>query len=86
MSDRPHVIRVPKPARSSFQPHRPLAKNSLLQNHVKHFREVEKQLPPEDQTGIPMESIETEGQAADYIRRMTEKMHRLPAKVFPAKA
>jgi hypothetical protein len=80
MAQGPPVIRVPKPARSSYQPNRPFAKNTLLQNHVKHFRELEKQLPPEQQTGIPVDAIETEGQAADYIRRMTGKLHRPPAK------
>jgi hypothetical protein len=72
----PPVIRVPKPSRSSYQPNRPLSKNSLLQNHVKHFRELEKDLPPDQQTGIPLDSITTEGQAAEYIRRMTMKLHR----------
>jgi hypothetical protein len=76
----PPVIRVPRPARSSYQPHRPLGKNALLQNQVKHFHELEKRLPPEQQTGIPLESIETEGHAAEYIRRMTEKLHRPPVK------
>jgi hypothetical protein len=72
----PPVIRVPKPSRSSYQPHRLLSKNSLLQNHVKHFRELEKDLPPGQQTGMPIDSILTEGQAAEYIRRMTVRLHR----------
>lgn len=76
----PPVIRVPRAPRSSYQPHRLLSKNTLLQNHVKHFRELEKDLLPEHQTGIPFDSIETEGQAAEYIRRMTERLHRPPAK------
>ena len=76
----PPVIRVPKPARSSYQPHRLLGKNKLLQNQVKHFHELEKRLPPEQQTGIALESIQTEGHAAEYIRRMTEKLHRPPSK------
>jgi len=80
MAQRPPVIRVPKAARSSYQPHRPLSKNSLLQNQVKHFHELEKKLAAEHQTGIAAHLIETEGQAADYIRRMTEKLHRPPAK------
>jgi hypothetical protein len=74
----PPVIRVPKTARSSYQPHRPLHKNALLQNQVKHFREIEKDLPPEHQSGIPIESIETEGHAAEYIRHITGKLHRPP--------
>jgi hypothetical protein len=71
----PPVVRVPKPARSSYQPHRLLAKNVLLQSQVKHFREMEKQLPPEHQSGIDSEKIQTEGEAADYIRRVTQKLH-----------
>jgi len=77
---KPPVIRVPRPARSSYQPHRPLAKNVLLQNQVKHFRELEKHLAPEHQSGIAHESIQTEGQAAEYIRHVTEKIHRHGAK------
>jgi len=76
----PPVIRVPKPARTFYQPHRPLSKNTLLQSQVKHFRELEKDLPPELQTGVLLEAVETEGQAAEYIRRMTQKLHRPPAK------
>jgi hypothetical protein len=74
------VIRVPKPARSSYQPQRLLSKNTLLENQVKRFRELEKDLPPEHQTSILFDSIHTEGQAAEYIRRMTERLHRPPAK------
>jgi len=77
----PPVIRVPKPARSSYQPHRSLSKNSLLQSQVKHFRELEKDFPAEQQTGIPIDSITTEGQAAEYIRRMTVRLRRPPAGV-----
>jgi hypothetical protein len=76
MDEKAPVIRVPKPPRSSYQPHRPLSKNTLLLNQVKHFREVEKGLPPEHQSGMAHEEIATEGQAAEYIRRITEKLHR----------
>jgi hypothetical protein len=75
---KPLVVRVPKPARSSYQPHRPFTKNGLLQNQVKHFRELEKNLPREQQTGIPHESVKTEADAAGYIRLMTERLHRPP--------
>lgn len=76
--EKPPVVRVPKANRSSYQPHRPLHKNVLLQNQVKHFRELEKDLPLEHQTGTPIESIQTEGQAAEYIRHITLKLHRPP--------
>jgi hypothetical protein len=74
MADHP-VIRVPRAARSSFNPNRPLSKNALLQTQVLHFRHVEGTLPPEEQTGIDVASITTEGQAAGYIRRITLKLH-----------
>ena len=80
MAKRSNVIRVPKPPAASFDMNRPLAKNSLLQSQVKHFHEMEKQLPAEHQTGVPLASIKTEAHAADYIRRMTAKLHRPPAK------
>lgn len=77
---KPPVIRVPKANRDSYQPHRPLHKNVLLQNQVKHFREIEKDLPPEHQSDRSIEFIQTEGQAAEYIRHVTNKLHRLSGK------
>lgn len=77
----PPVIRVPRPNRSkSYQPHRPVTKNTLLLNQVKHFKALEKGLAPEHQTGIAPEQIRTEGEAAAYIKRMTLKMHELHRK------
>jgi hypothetical protein len=75
-----NVIRIPKPSRSSFNMERPLAKNSLLQNQVKHLLELEKTFPPEKQTGTDPKSITTEGRAAEYIRRMTNILHPQTAK------
>jgi len=66
-----NVIRVPKPARSSFNPNRPVTKNTLLKNQIEHFRKLEQKLPPERQTGVDFDSIKTEGQASEYIRKMT---------------
>jgi len=79
----PTVIRVPKPARSSYQPHRPLSKNTLILNQVKHFRELEKDLSREHQSGL-FESViaagATEGLAAEYIRHVTKKLLHPPGK------
>jgi hypothetical protein len=76
----PIVIRVPKTPRSSYQPHRPLWKNTLLQNQVRHFFEVENGLPPDHRTGISYDAIKTEGDAAKDLRQVTEKLHSLGAK------
>jgi len=71
MASKPFVIQVPKAASSSFNKDRPLAKNLLILNQVKHFLEMEKTLSPDRRTGIDPESITTEGGAAEYIRAMT---------------
>jgi hypothetical protein len=70
-----NAIRVPKPSRAAFDKSRPLEKNHLLQAQLRHFREVEKNLGPEQQTGIDVETIATEGEAAEYIRKVTAALH-----------
>ena len=80
MDESPNRIRVPKPSPSSFNPNRPLHKNTLLQSQVKQFREIEKQLPPEHQSGIDHDAIQTESEAAEYIRRVTTRVHPPSAK------
>ena len=45
MAEPSNVIRVPKPSRGSFNMERPLEKNSLLMNQVKHFLALEKAFP-----------------------------------------
>jgi hypothetical protein len=75
-----NVIHVPRPPSSSYNPNRPLAKNTLILSQVKHFREIEKALPPDKQTGIDLESITTEGRAAEYIRALTTALQPKVAK------
>lgn len=68
-------VRVPKPSANSFNKDRPISKNALLENQVKHFHELEKTLLEQLQTGIRFEDVRTEGDAAEYIRRMTAILH-----------
>jgi hypothetical protein len=70
-----NAILVPKPSKTSYNPNRPLEKNTLLLNQLKHFREAEKKLPAEKQTGIDIGFIKTEAQAADYVRKVTAILH-----------
>ncbi len=70
-----NIIRVPKPDRRAYDPERPLNRNSLIQAQVRHFEEAEKNLPPELQTGIEVGAIKTEGEASQYIRKVTEAIH-----------
>jgi hypothetical protein len=71
-----NIIPVPKPSHRAYNPDRPLSGNTLVQAQVMHFQEADKQLPPELQTGVEIKSITTEGQAADYIRKVTEAIHK----------
>jgi hypothetical protein len=75
MSTPDNVIHVPKPSAKAFNPNRPLKGNLLLQTQVKHFHELEKGLAGEQQTGINVESIATEGEASEYVRRLTAILH-----------
>ena len=75
-----NIVRVPKPAAGSFNPKRLVAKNSLLVNQIQHFRNLEQEMPKELQTGIVFASIKTEGEASEYIRKMTAILHPKVAK------
>jgi hypothetical protein len=70
-----NVVVVPRPARGSYNPNRPLAKNTLLLNQVRHFQEAEKKLPVKQRTGHDPKKIRTERHAAEYIKKMTVLLH-----------
>ena len=71
----PKAIKVPKPSGTAYDPHRPLEKNQLIHAQVKHFHEVETQLPEHLRTGMDVATIKTEGQASQYIRKVTKALH-----------
>ena len=66
------VVYFPQP-KSVRDPDRPVS--SLLLAQVKHLREAEKSLPPKYHSGIFSHAIQTEGEAARYIRLVTESIH-----------
>jgi hypothetical protein len=49
--------------------------SSLLLAQVKHLREAEKSLPPKYHSGIFSHAIQTEEEAASYVRAVTEAIH-----------
>jgi hypothetical protein len=76
------VVRVPKPPASAFNLERPVS--SLLKTQIVHLQEAEFRLPVKDQTNIYINRIKTEGEAADYIRKVTEQLHpEAASKVVP---
>jgi hypothetical protein len=63
------TIHVPRPPRSSRDPKRPAS--SLLLTQVEHMHTAEKRLPQRYQSGIYVNAIRTEGEAAEYIGAVT---------------
>ncbi len=68
------LIHVPRPdARSAMNPDRPV--NALLKAQIQHLAGAERNLPLRHRTDIYTNAIKTEGEAAEYIRRVTEAIH-----------
>jgi hypothetical protein len=68
------LIPVPKPPKSAMNPDRPVS--TLLKSQIEYLQEAEFRLPVKMQTNIYINAIKTEGEAADYIRRVTEALHK----------
>ena len=64
------MIHVPRPAKNAFNPNRPVS--GLLKAQTEYLHEAEKRLPLRYQSGIYINAIRTEGEAAKYIRHVTE--------------
>jgi hypothetical protein len=72
------VIVVPKPA-GKLNKDRPI--NTLLEHQVRRLQEIEQAHVPAHRTGMAVDPKHmTEGQAAEYIRRMTTKLQELGPK------
>jgi hypothetical protein len=77
------LIPVHKPPNSAWNPNRPMS--SLLKWQVEHLHEAEKRLPRQHHTDIYVNAIKTEGEAADYIRAVTEAIHNAHAEALRAR-
>jgi hypothetical protein len=71
------VIHVPRPSKTAMNPDRPA--NALLLAQVSHFQHAERQLPLRYRSDIYIHAIRTEGEAASYIREVTEAIHQAHA-------
>ena len=67
------IIQVPKPPKSAWNPDRPVS--TLLKSQMEHLYEAEKKLPHKYKSQIYINAIKTEGEAADYIQKVTEAIH-----------
>jgi hypothetical protein len=71
------VIHVPRPSTKAMDPDR--AANALLLAQVSHLQHAERRLPLRYRSDIYTHAIRTEGEAANYIREVTEAIHRAHA-------
>jgi hypothetical protein len=78
------VIKVPAAPKSSMNQDR--AVSALLKSQILHLQEAEFRLPARYQTNIYIHSIQTEGDASEYIRQVTQAIHDAhAARIRPAR-
>lgn len=67
-------IDVPKPPASAMNPHRQAS--DLIKAQLRHIQHAESaRLPRHKRSGVNVEDIRTEAEAAKYIREMTRLLH-----------
>jgi ArsR family metal-binding transcriptional regulator len=66
-------IVVPAVPDDAFKKDRPVS--GLLKAQILHLHEAERRLPLRHHTDIYINAIKTEGEAAEYIRAVTEAIH-----------
>ena len=71
------AIHVPRPSKNAMNPDRPV--NALLLAQVSNLQHAERRLPLRYRTRIYTHAIKTEGEAAEYIREVTEAIHQAHA-------
>jgi hypothetical protein len=76
------MVEVPRPAEGSYDPTRPLSKNTFLRHQDRHFQLLEQTLPQHRRPGHDHQGIVTAGDAAEYLRKMTALLH--PQEAAPA--
>jgi hypothetical protein len=67
------LIHVPRPPKSSYHPTRPVS--ALLKAQIEYLHHAERRLPLRYRSEIYVNAIKTEGEAACYIREVTEAIH-----------
>ncbi|HEV2401815.1 MAG TPA: hypothetical protein VGS27_33080 [Candidatus Sulfotelmatobacter sp.] len=72
------LIHVPRP-KNAFNPDRDMG--SLLKAQVEHMQEAESKLPLKYRSEFYAKAARTEGEAAEYIRDVTEAIHEAHADV-----
>jgi len=71
------AIKVPRPPESAYDPGRPIS--SLLKMQIEQLHKAERRLPTRYRSEIYPNAIKTEGEAAEFVRSVTEGIHRAHA-------
>jgi hypothetical protein len=69
------IIDVPTVEKEAYNPDRPIS--GLIQMQLIHLSTAEQTLPPKQRTGINIATLHSEGEAADYIQKVTAMLHRV---------
>lgn len=68
-----YVVKVPRPHKPRHEPGRPIT--DLVRNQLLHLSVAQRSLPKQHHAPMDVYSIETDAQAAEYIRHITSKLH-----------
>ena len=77
------LIHVPRPPKNAFDPNRPVS--ALLKAQIEYLHDAERRLPLRYRSEIYINAIKTEGEAAKYIREVTESIHDAHAEAMAAR-
>jgi hypothetical protein len=68
------IIDVPEVEKAAYNPDRPIS--GLIQMQLIHLSTAEQTLLPGQRTGINISTLHSEGQAAEYIQKVTAMLHK----------
>jgi hypothetical protein len=69
------IIDVPVVEKEAYNPDRPIS--GLIQMQLIHLSTAEQTLPPGQRTGTNISTLHSEGQAAEYIQKVTAMLHKV---------
>jgi hypothetical protein len=69
------IIDVPEVEKAAYNPDRPIS--GLIQMQLIHLSTAEQTLLPGQRTGINISTLHSEGQAAEYIQKVTAMLHKV---------
>jgi hypothetical protein len=78
MAKHSYVVKVPRPHAKRFEPHRPIT--DLVRNQLLHLSLAQRHFPREHHHPTDVYSIKTEGEASEFIRHVTAKLHSMKGK------